>query len=218
MTAADAFTPRDARVRRLPRLAIAAVAALLTAGASGCDLRADAAPHAAPAASAPRPAAVDREPDAPPGLRVHVQRLFTIALPREFERVQHDDSGSRELRPGENLVRFEDGLGRFLVVAFDAAGAGFSVDATWTLVLLPSGDAFAIAAEEPPCRRPTYATSSDAVWAEDHDCPEGDGRLTLGAKAELHGHGFVFFFGDARRERGVELEPFRAALASFRVR
>jgi hypothetical protein len=189
-------------------LALAVAATLAACG------RGDAPPaaHAPAHAAAPEPA-VDAA-----GRRVHVQRLFSIALPREWERVRHDDAGGPEHRPGENLVRFEDGRGRFLVVAFDALGAGFSADATWTLVLLPTGDAVAVAAEEPSCRPAAYGSSSEAMDAELDECPAGDGRLTLAATAEVRGHRYAFFFGDERRERGVDLAPFRAALASFRAR
>jgi hypothetical protein len=152
------------------------------------------------------------------GRRVHVQRLFSLALPRGWERVRHDDAGGPERRPGENLVRFEDGRGRFLVVAFDAMGAGFTADASWTLVLLPTGDAVAVAAEEPPCRPPAYGSSSEAMDAELDECPAGDGRLTLAATAEIRAHRYTFFFGDERHERGVDLAVFRDALASFRAR
>lgn len=187
---------------------LAAAAAL---AASACT-REPAHPASAPA-PAPEP-----ERAAPPGTVAHVQRLFTLALPAGFERVRHDDSGRRDARAGENVVRFEDGRGRFLAVAFDEAGYGFSADAVWTVTATSEGGVDLVA-EEPPCERRVFHTSSEAAEAEDvDDCPAGDGRLTIAATAEVRGHRYVFFFGDSAHERGVDVGPFRAALGTFHAR
>lgn len=194
----------------MSRVAALTAAALFALAACGRE-----APPNAAAAPAPAPRADVLDAS---GRRLHVQRLFTLSLPPGWERVRHDDAGGPETRAGENVARFEDGRGQFLVVAFDALGAGFEADATWTLVMLPTGDAFAIAAEEPPCRPAAFASSTEAVHAEVEQCPAGDGRLTLAATAEVRGHRYAFFFGDERREKGVALAPFRDALTSFRAR
>jgi hypothetical protein len=119
----------------------------------------------------------------------------------------------------ENLVRFEDGRGKFFAVIFDHAGSGFSADAVWRLEASPAGDGVVVVEEEPPCRSPTFSTSEEAVTSESADCPRGDGRLRLaGVGPELHGHRFFFYFGDDAREEGVELRPFREILRTFRAR
>ncbi len=192
---------------RDPRRLAAAVA---TAAALACT-RGTPAP---PAPTTP-PAAVP----APPGFRGFDQRLFTIALPAGWERVRVDDSGRRDVLGAENLVRFEDGRGRFFAVLFDHAGFGFSADAVWRCEATPSGDALRIVLEEPPCRVPTYGSSEAALAAESDECPAGDHRLHVAALAPaLRGHAFTFFFGDEAREDGVDLAPFREILATFRAK
>jgi hypothetical protein len=157
-------------------------------------------------------------PSAPAGFRAHVQRLFTVALPAPFERVRHEDAGRPERKEGENVVRFEDERGRFLLVLFDPVGSGFAADSVWRVAPNEAGDGLRLVAEEARCRRPRYGSSSQAVAEDVDECPEGDGKLLVAATAELRGHRFVFFFGDALHEEGVDLAPFRATLATFRVR
>lgn len=192
------------------RLALAA-AALLALGA--CSGEGHGTARAAAAAPAPERA---RHAGAP---RRFTQRLFELELPAGWERVRHEDSGRVAASGPTNVVRFEDGRGRYLVVAFDHAGSEVAADAVWTLEASPDGAGLRVVAEEPPCRRARFASSEEAMNAPDDGCPEGDGRLAILAVApELRGHRFVFLFGDAAREAGVDPRPFRAALASFRAR
>jgi hypothetical protein len=104
------------------------------------------------------------------------------------------------------VVHVADGRGNFFSVYVDRA-SDFEADAVWILRAASDGVSLEVGAETPcePGRGP---------------CSVGNGTLEVGTlpALQLSGHRFSFFFGNVRREQGVDLDAFRFLLQEFRAR
>jgi len=132
-------------------------------------------------------------------------KTFTLVLPAGWQRDPKETSGQGE----SHLFRSADG-GFISVIVDPGAGDGRG-DAWWKTEA--RGDRLVILKEEPPCR------SEDDPPHIAYGCPAGDGSLVISAgDVVLHGHYFHFWFGNTKRETGVDLQPFREILLSLRAK
>ena len=82
---------------------------------------------------------------------------------------------------------------------------------TWPVRVAPDGVSVELGAEGARCRDGGTAAGP---------CSAGNGTLELGTPPPLHlgAHTYTFEFGNAARERNVDLAPFRWILRSFKAR
>ena len=181
----------------MPRAVLAAVVALLASTA------------AAPAPALARPAShVFRSPrfelTLPPG--------WFVAEPRPDPKGRRFVRARRAPAADARVVHFADGRGDYLSVFVDHA-ADFETDAIWNVRPTPDGAGIEVTAEGAPCGAGDAPTAAGP-------CSAGNRTLEIGTipSLRLRGHSYAFQLGNTRRERGVDLDPFRWILQSFRAR
>lgn len=136
-------------------------------------------------------------------------RGFSVELPPGWKVIE----GS-----GSNLLHLADAQGRYFVVERDPEGHGLGGDVIWDIEA--RGDRLEILSESGQCELPPGTTREEHdLEMGGHGCTVGDGRLDAYALSPhlVGGRAFVLYFGDQRREAGVELEPFRALVRSVRL-
>jgi hypothetical protein len=108
---------------------------------------------------------------------------------------------------------FADGHGNYFSVAIDAASE-FEGDAVWNVRIGEDGASVRVDSEGRMCEAPADPSTYEG------SCSAGNGSLEIGTHPplEIRGRLFWFGFGNREREAGVDLEPFRSILRSFRAR
>lgn len=169
-----------------------------------------------------RQAAAAEDPEPTP----YRHALFTMKLPAGWKLVRERE---RATDPGYDIVadaggaaRFEEGGGGYLEVVVPCpATDAISHDAWWKCDLDAAGGAIGAYVESPPCTREEQERCLADLGRPQSDneigcfCGAGDGALHVWAVA---GAGDVCFaFGNARRETGVDLSPFRVLIGRFRA-
>jgi hypothetical protein len=151
------------------------------------------------------------------------ERAFSFQVPSDWFPAVFDQ-GTRtfvpmkefhpgSLQPGGYLI-YASPRGDYFMVEFEPGGHGVEGDMEWSVEL--RDDRFTVLKEGPFCTLP-----SPGVTDEEVGCRAGDGRLTIHLTPyvlRLRGHQYFFTFGNAFREKGVELQAFRETLASFRAK
>ncbi len=143
----------------------------------------------------------------------HELATFRMAASPAFRLVERSDCVRDPQVPPDycyGLFRFEDGQGRWFQVLVDYPPTEVSAHAYWTLAPSADGEGLAIASEEPLRRCPV-------TLAGETGCGPQRG-FRIAAWLELRGHHYLFGFGHDRSRKGVDLEPFREMLRSFRAR
>lgn len=140
------------------------------------------------------------------------QRAFTLTLPRGWRQAaQTPASFATAAKPGAGEFQFRSDDGGFLLVVVDPEAFSLRPDAHWKVE--PLGDGLAIVEEGAPCRR------EDDPPDIAYECPAGNGRLDVQVSpVTLKGRYYALFFGNSRVETGVDLQPLREILRSFRAK
>lgn len=135
-----------------------------------------------------------------------------VAEPRPDRRGRRFVPARRARSADARVVHFSDGRGDYLSVYVDHA-ADFETDAIWNVKPSPDGAGVDVTAEGAMC-------GAAAGAGPRGPCAAGNGTLEIGTipSLRLRGHAYVFQLGNTRRERGVDLDPFRWILQSFRAR
>lgn len=181
-------------VRTLRRSAILVIAVLLAASAPAARAR--------PVSRSFRNARF--ELTLPPG--------WFVARPRPDRRGRQFVPARRAPPADARVLHFADGRGNYLSVFVDHAN-DLEADAIWNLRVAADAASVEVSTEGEPCR-------TAAVAGPHGPCSAGNGTLEIGTipSLQLRGHIYAFQLGNTRRERGVDLEPFRWILRSFRAR
>jgi hypothetical protein len=110
------------------------------------------------------------------------------------------------------VLHFADGGGNYLSVYVDHA-ADLEADAIWNVRVAADAASVEIGGEGAMC-------GSSGGPGPMGPCSGGNGTLEIGTlpPLKLRGHVYAFHFGNTRQEHGVDLEPFRWILGSFRAR
>jgi hypothetical protein len=137
---------------------------------------------------------------------------YTLALPAGWWLVS---SRPPEAGEGELNDRYEDGRGNWFHVMEWGAPDGSPADVFWWLEWNATGRGYRIKTEGKPCKKercdqpPGYQCDL---------CEIGDGKFHGYAKADEDGPNVSLHFGNTQRESGVDLAPFRALIAAFRMK
>lgn len=117
---------------------------------------------------------------------------------------------------GSGTFFYTDSAGDFFQVDVDPAGFDFAANATWTLGLNVTKDGVVI----------TQEGAVRSCQQGDLGCPEA-GKLVISAAPTasdasapaptVKGHKYFFFFGNTKKETGVDLQVFRDIFTSFKA-
>ena len=156
----------------------------------------------------------------PPDLSVRVSGssveapTYTLQLPAGWRltRAHGFISGADQVVPDD---RYEDGAGNFFRVAEWGSPDGSPGDVNWSLDWKKATRSFAIHGEGRFCRR---ERCEEPPGYQCDLCEVGDGKFHASAHGGEDGPNVGFYFGNERRETGVDLAPFRALIRSFRAK
>lgn len=149
--------------------------------------------------------------------------LYQVTLPPGWEVAEFAPEGGRPRyveTPGREFdasgsAGFADLAGDWFAIEVDPA-RDFEADAIWNVRVGEDGVSVRVVSEGAMC----VPTGRGDVPAADEACSAGNGSLEIGTlpSLDIHGHWFWFYFGNTDRETGLDLEPFRGILRSFRAR